>query len=66
MYIYIYIYIPLLYIRRTTLQVFRYCTRILPDQKSLVIFLKLWKVNLKEQLSSAASEVAIACFSSIF
>ena len=37
------IYVPSLYIHRTTLQVFRYFTRILLDKISVVIFLKLWK-----------------------
>ena len=36
-------YIPSLYIRTTTLQVFRYFTRILLDKICLAIFLKLWK-----------------------
>ena len=46
MYIYIYIYmyvcIPSLYIYITTWQVFRYFTKILLDNISLAIFLKLW------------------------
>ena len=42
-----------------------YCKRIFLGKTSLVMFLKQWKTHLKEHVSSATSEVAIACFLSI-